>query len=229
MLRVVPCCRHLLATVLIRRHRAQLDALLTEGPTTKLIIRFLLEHGKTVVMFSALCLLQQGFSHGSRSASQAMKRDARFLCRIILAVSFSRAVSQAAKVLSQVSQPPCWAQLRARHSLRTNAIVSLHPCLSGDYGPILGTGSARGFSWAQPMPVVLDGLCLFLLMLAGVGVPIRGGEFVAGGSLGPQEKDLARALLQMVTQQSVLLGSAYARMAGCINRRAGPRRGGGGR
>jgi len=32
------------------------------------------------------------------------------------------------------------------------------------------------------------------------------------------EKDLARALLQMVTQQSVLLGSAYARMAGCINR-----------
>jgi len=32
------------------------------------------------------------------------------------------------------------------------------------------------------------------------------------------EKDLARSLLQMVTQQSVLLASAYARMAGCINR-----------
>lgn len=37
---------------------------------------------------------------------------------------------------------------------------------------------------------------------------------------GAQEKDLARSLLQMVTQQSVLLASAYARMAGCINRQS---------
>ncbi|CAK9006498.1 4'-phosphopantetheine phosphatase (Inactive pantothenic acid kinase 4) (hPanK4) [Durusdinium trenchii] len=32
------------------------------------------------------------------------------------------------------------------------------------------------------------------------------------------ENDLARSLLQMVTQQSVLLASAHARLAGCINR-----------
>ncbi|OLQ06545.1 Pantothenate kinase 4 [Symbiodinium microadriaticum] len=32
------------------------------------------------------------------------------------------------------------------------------------------------------------------------------------------ERDLARSLLQMVTQQSVLLASAHAKMAGCIDR-----------
>merc|ERR1719221_964855 len=35
---------------------------------------------------------------------------------------------------------------------------------------------------------------------------------------GCSEKDIARALLQMVTQQSVLLSSAFARHHGCVDR-----------
>merc|ERR1712125_299587 len=37
-------------------------------------------------------------------------------------------------------------------------------------------------------------------------------------SRAPSEQDLARSLLQMVTQQSVLLSSAYAKQAGCVDR-----------
>jgi len=42
------------------------------------------------------------------------------------------------------------------------------------------------------------------------------GDMAPGSSC--SEKDLARSLLQMVTQQSVLLASAFARHAGCIDR-----------
>mmetsp|Transcript_2140 Transcript_2140/g.4925 ORF Transcript_2140/g.4925 Transcript_2140/m.4925 type:complete len:515 (-) Transcript_2140:139-1683(-) len=44
------------------------------------------------------------------------------------------------------------------------------------------------------------------------------GDVPSNGGMPCSEADLARSLLQMVTQQSVILGGAFARQAGCVGR-----------